>query len=574
MNETATAEKSASKSSEAGAEAAKLAPRVFYPAAAIIIGVVIVALVSPEATSKLVSTAGSSVIDTLGWYYVLITFGFIVFCGWLAISRFGEIKLGRDDEKPEFSTVSWFAMLFSAGMGIGLMFWGVAEPLNHYASPPPGVEGSNADVASAAMGRTFLHWGVHAWAIYVVVGLAVAYAVHRRGLPVSIRWALQPLLGDRVKGWLGDVIDVVAIVGTMFGVATSLGFGVSQVGAGTTFLGLTDENSAGLQVGLIIAITLIATASVVSGLGAGMKWLSNINLGLAGIMLISVLILGPTLFLFRDFVEATGYYIQNFIGMSFDTLPYQGEPGESWLGGWTTYYWGWWMSWSPFVGIFIARISRGRTVREFIVGVLLVPTLLTMAWFVTLGGTALYREVQGEGGLIVDGVVSTDTALFQMLEGLPGGPILAGMALLMIVVFFVTSSDSGSFVVDMIAHGGSPNPPTWSRVFWALLEGAIAAALIWSGAQGGATGGLAAMQTLAILAAAPFSIVMILAAISTVKALRAEHKEKLRLEHAVLLRELANETAETLTTGDSGEEFAAAVSGYGDASNSESNDSK
>lgn len=565
MNESTTAEKPAAKHDKDKKGTAKLAPRVFIPSAVIVLAVVIVALVSPDTTSSLVSTAGSTVIDTLGWYYVILTFGFIVFCGWLALSRFGEITLGKDDEKPEFSTFSWFAMLFSAGMGIGLMFWGVAEPLNHYASPPPGVEGSEAEVASAAMGRTFLHWGVHAWAIYVVVGLAVAYAVHRRGLPVSIRWALQPLLGDRVKGWLGDVIDVVAIVGTLFGVATSLGFGVSQVGAGLTFLGFTDENSAGLQVVLIIGITLIATASVVSGLGAGMKWLSNINLSLAAVLLLAVIILGPTLFLFRDFVEASGYYLQNFISMSFSTLPYQGEPGEAWLGGWTTYYWGWWMSWSPFVGIFIARISRGRTVREFIVGVLLVPTLLTMTWFVALGGSALYSEVSGDGGFIVDGAVSTDTALFQLLESLPGGPILSGMALLMIVVFFVTSSDSGSFVVDMIAHGGDPNPPTWSRVFFAVLEGSIAGALIWSGAQSGETGGLAAMQTLAILVAAPFSIIMVLAAISTAKALRAEHKEKLRLEHAVLLREIANETAESLTTGQYSEEFASAVASNGDS---------
>ncbi|MGB5953342.1 MAG: BCCT family transporter [Ornithinimicrobium sp.] len=527
-----------------------LAPRVFYPAGGIVLLVVILAIALPEQMSSWLTTASQTVVGTVGWYYVLITFGFVVFCGWLAFSRFGEIKLGKDDDDPEFGILSWFAMLFSAGMGIGLMFWGVAEPLNHFDNPPPGTEGSAGELATAAMGRTFLHWGVHAWAIYVVVGLAVAYAVHRRGLPVSVRWALEPIFGDRVKGTLGDVIDVIAIVGTLFGVATSLGFGVSQVGAGIEFLGW-GTNSSWLQVFLILGITVLATASVASGLGTGIKWLSNINLGLAGGLLIFVIVAGPTLFLLRESVAATGYYLQNFLSMSFETLPYQGSEGEEWLGGWTTYYWGWWMSWSPFVGIFIARISRGRTVREFIGGVLLVPTLLTMLWFVALGGTALFTEVMGEGGLIdPENGVSTDTALFQMLELLPGGAFLAGLALLMIVIFFVTSSDSGSFVVDMIATGGSPNPPMWSRVFWAILEGAIAAALIIAGTAGGnPQGGLEALQTMAILVAAPFTVVMSLACFAVVKSLRAEHIEKLRLEREVLRREIALEAAEAMSKG-------------------------
>ncbi|MGC1209143.1 MAG: BCCT family transporter, partial [Ornithinimicrobium sp.] len=272
-----------------------LAPRVFYPAAAVILTVVGLSIAMPARMSEWITTANDTVVGGLGWYYVLITFGFVIFCGWLAFSRFGEITLGKDGEAPEFGMVSWFAMLFSAGMGIGLMFWGVAEPLNHFDSPPPGTQGDAGELATAAMGRTFLHWGVHAWAIYVVVGLAVAYAVHRRGLPVSVRWALEPLLGDRVKGWLGDVIDVIAIVGTLFGVATSLGFGVSQVGAGLQFMGF-GENTPWLQVGLIAGITVVATASVASGLGSGIKWLSNINLGLAAFLLVFIVIVGPTLF--------------------------------------------------------------------------------------------------------------------------------------------------------------------------------------------------------------------------------------------------------------------------------------
>ena len=524
-----------------------LAPRVFYPAAAIVVGFVLAAVVFPASMNSALQAANEYIVNTVGWYYVLLSFLFVVFSIWLAISRYGDIKLGKDDDAPDFSYGSWFAMLFSAGMGIGLMFWGVAEPLNHFAGPPPGTaEGSSqADMAITAMSRTFLHWGLHAWAIYIIVGLGVAYAVHRRKLPVSIRFALRPLLGDRADGWIGDVIDVVAIVGTLFGVATSLGFGVAQVSAGLEFVGLVEDSSAWLQVLLIAGITVVATASVVSGVDKGIKWLSNINLSLAGLLLIFVLVAGPTLFLLNDVVQSIGYYLQNFFSMSFSTFAYQ-EEGPAWLGSWTTYYWGWWISWSPFVGIFIARISKGRTVREFITGVLLVPTLLTMAWFVIMGGTALHRQIFGDGSLVgEDGSVSTNEALFQMLDGLPGGPFLAGLAIVMIVIFFVTSSDSGSFVVDMIANGGNPNPPVWSRVMWAVLEGAIAAVLIVAGAIAGVEGGgLASLQTMAIITAAPFTLVMIGICISLVKAFVAEDREKERIERKVMARELAIEASE------------------------------
>ncbi|MGO0576225.1 BCCT family transporter [Ornithinimicrobium panacihumi] len=531
-----------------GGKRTGLVARVFWPSAALILAFVLAAAIFPEGMNKALGDLNKVVVESIGWYYVLLTFFFVAFCLWLAVSEYGKVKLGRDDEEPEFGYLSWFAMLFSAGMGIGLMFWGVAEPLFHYAQPAPGSlpdGATSADAANAAMGRVFLHWGLHAWAIYIVVGLGVAYAVHRKKLPVSIRWALKPLLGDRVEGWIGDLIDIVAIVGTLFGVATSLGFGVSQVAAGLDFMGLADGGNHWVQVALIIGITVIATASVVSGIGKGIKWLSNINLTLAGLLMLFVLIAGPTLFLFNDFVQSIGYYLQNFFRMSFTTMPYQAE-GPAWLGGWTTYYWGWWISWSPFVGVFIARISRGRTVREFITGVLLVPTLLTTAWFVIMGGTALYREVFGEGGLVgEDGSVSTNEALFQMLDGLPGGPFLAGLAIVMIVIFFVTSSDSGSYVVDMIANGGDPNPPLWSRVMWSVLEGAIAAVLIVAGAAAGVEGGgLSSLQTMAILTAAPFTIVMIGICISLVKAFAAEMKEARRIERALAARELALEASE------------------------------
>lgn len=369
-------------------------------------------------------------------------------------------------------------MLFAAGMGIGLVFWGVAEPLSHYASPRPGVSGTDADVAGLALAQTYLHWGIHAWAIYVVVGLALAYAIHRRDRPVSIRWALEPLLGDRVRGRLGDVIDIAAIVGTIFGVATSLGLGVLQIGAGLEHIG-TADSTVTLQVILIIGITALAVVSVATGLDKGIKWLSTVNIMMAAGILLYVLFTGPTLFLLREFVQSIGVYLANVLPMTFDVSAFAGAEGEAWQADWTTFYWGWWISWAPFVGVFIARISKGRTVREFVAGVLLVPTAVTFLWFAVLGGSALYRQLFGAGDLIgPDGVVDQEFALFSLPEGLPGGAIVSVVAMVLIVLFFVTSSDSGSLVIDMLGSGGDPDPPAWSRVFWASLEGAVAIALL------------------------------------------------------------------------------------------------
>lgn len=524
-----------------------MATRVFIPAAAVILAVVVITLLFPQQFSDFITEGNQVVVDSIGWYYVLIVTGFVFFALWLAFSRLGDVTLGKDGEKPQYGLGSWFAMLFAAGMGIGLVFYGAAEPLIHFAGPPPGVGGSDEAVAQAAMNRTFLHWGVHAWAIYVVVGLSVAYAVHRRGRPVSIRWALEPLIGKRLaRSWLGDLIDIAAIVGTVFGVATSLGLGVSQIASGLEFLGWVTVSET-LLVVLIAAITAAATISVVTGLDKGIKFLSNTNMVLAVVLVVAILVLGPTLFLAREFVQNLGSYLQNFLGLSFTTLPFYGEDGTSWLGGWTTYYWGWWISWSPFVGIFIARISRGRTVREFVIGVLLVPTLVTFLWFSVLGGSALYRQMFGGGGLVDgEGEVDQTSALFQLLDGFPAGTLLAGLAVVLVTIFFITSSDSASFVVDMISHGGDPNPPVWSRVFWAVLEGAIAAVVL---GMVGAELGLTALQIMAILVAVPFSVVMILMAIALAMGLRREHRRTLALERQVLQRELLNELQEATTNG-------------------------
>lgn len=540
------------------------APRVFVPAAGLLVLFVSLTAVFPEKTGEWIGKANETVVADLGWWYIAIVTGFVFFSVWVAASHLGNTVLGRDDEEPEFGLGSWFSMLFAAGMGIGLVFWGVAEPLNHYASPPPGgAAATDAQAARTAMDTTFLHWGLHAWAIYVVVGLAIAYSVHRKGNPISIRWALQPLLGDRVKGFWGDVIDVIAILGTLFGVATSLGLGVSQIGAGLAYLDVIDEPTTWLLVTLIIVITAIALTSVVTGVDKGIKWLSNINMVAAVVLVAVVLVLGPTVFILSDFVTQIGSYLQNFLSMSFNARPFQ-EDGQSWLGGWTTFYWGWWMSWAPFVGVFIARISRGRTVREFIVGVLLVPTLVTFLWFSVMGGTALYEELFGDGGLVgADGGVSTNTALFQMLDLLPGATVLSVLAIALIVVFFVTSSDSGSFVVDMLASGGDQNPPVWSRAFWALMEGAVAAVLLVVGTHAQQSNPdidpLGALQTMAILLALPFSIVMVLMAIATAKALLAEERQRRRRQR----RWLAEEVARELESSDAGVtgEVASGVSG-------------
>lgn len=517
-------------------------PRVFAPAAVIIIGFVALAALAPTWLSSVLKQANTTVVNGIGWYYVLIVTGFVAFCIAIGFSRLGDIRLSRtDDEQPEYGLWAWFSMLFAAGMGIGLVFWGVAEPLNHFAAPPPGTpQGSPAVIAQNAMTTTFLHWGLHAWAIYVVVGLSVAYAVHRKGRPVSIRWALEPLLGDRAKGWIGDVIDVAAIVGTLFGVATSLGFGVTQLAAGLSYLGVVDT-SIWLLLGLIVVITICAVGSVVSGLDKGIKWLSTGNLVLAGVLMLALLLLAPSpVFILREFVQNVGAYIQDFIGLSFRTLPYQGSEGETWLGSWTTYYWGWWISWSPFVGIFIARISRGRTVRQFVAGVMLVPTMLTCLWFSILGGLGLYRQVFGEKDLVdAQGGVDTDASLFHVIDNLPASALIAGLFLILIVVFFVTSSDSGSFVVCMLAHGGSPTPPVWSRMFWGVLEGAIAAVVLYAGYSTGAIeDGLQALQILAILVAAPFSLVMIAMCISTTRALHGEYVDTERRRRIDEHREL------------------------------------
>ncbi|MDC4232385.1 BCCT family transporter [Actinomyces sp. B33] len=519
---------------------------VVVPAVLIALALIAPVLIWPSSTQEIVSAVSSTVVNDIGWYYTLIVVGFVAFSVVIAASRYGDIVLGSDDDEPEYSRTSWFAMLFAAGMGIGLVFWGVAEPLSHYVDPVPGTAaGSESALAQSAMNTTFLHWGLSAWAIYVVVGVSIAYMSHRRGRPVSIRWILEPLLGERVKGRIGDVIDIAALVGTLFGVATSLGFGASQFTAGLEFQGVLAQTPTVLLL-VVLVISALAALSVASGLDVGIKILSNGNLVLAAVLMVAVLVLGEPLFVMREFVQSLGQYIQNFIPMSFRTLPYQGVDGEAWLGAWTTYYWGWWMSWSPFVGVFIARISKGRTVREFVVGVLGVPTLVTFLWFTVMGGTALFQQIYGGADLTADDQWTT-TALFAMVDRLPGGAVLAGLFMLLLVVFFVTSSDSASFVLGMLSSGGAQTPPLGIRLFWAAFQGVIAAVLLWAGAGAGdLTAGLGALQVLSVLTALPFSIVMVGACVAMTMAFSDELDRRRRAERRLLRERITSLVEETV----------------------------
>ncbi|MFA9477490.1 BCCT family transporter [Phycisphaerales bacterium AB-hyl4] len=467
-----------------------------------------------------------AITDWLGWLYIVSVGFFLLFVLYLWVSPFGRIKLGRDDDEPEFTNLTWFAMLFSAGMGIGLLFWSVAEPIAHFTAPPGGMEGESETAARHAMTLTFFHWGLHAWAIYIVVGLALSYFAFRHGLPLTIRSTLYPLLGKHIHGPIGYAVEILAIFGTIFGVATSLGLGVQQIGGGLAYLGVA-ENTPGLQVVLIAIITAIATISVVSGLKVGIRRLSEANLVLGLLLLLFVLIAGPTIFLLSMLIQSIGHYVSSLATLTFRTeavlsiMPGQ-EDEPTWGQWWTMFYWAWWISWAPFVGMFIARISRGRTIRQFITGVLLVPTILTFIWLVVFGGSAIYMEMtQPDGaGIITASGEGPELALFALLGNLPWDTVTAIVAMIVIATYFVTSSDSASLVVDILATDGNPNPPMAGRIFWAVTEGAVAAVLLL-------TGGLIALQTGAIATAIPFTLIMLLICWSLVKGLRAERKASL-----------------------------------------------
>ena len=490
-------------------------PEVFLVSAGLVLLFVLVTLIFREPAEAAFGSIQTFIAEAMGWFLILAVSLFLGVSVLLACGKFGKIRLGGQSAKPEFSTFSWVAMLLSAGMGTGLMFWSVAEPIYHFQDPPAligSIEPLSQEAAQQAMGITYFHWGLHAWGIYALVGLSLAFFAYNRGLPLTVRSAFYPILGDRIYGWPGNAIDILAVASTLFGLATSLGFGVQQVNAGLNFLfGL--PVSTAVQVGLIFIITGLATASVVSGLDAGVRRLSELNMILAAVFMSFVLIVGPTLFILGSFVETLGYYAASLPTMSFWTETFE---GTAWQNSWTVFYWGWWISWAPFVGIFIARISKGRTVREFVLGVLLVPSLLTFFWMSVFGGTALSMELGALQGTI-SGAVSEDvaTALFVMLQQLPLTGITSLVGIVLAVVFFVTSSDSGSLVVDSIASGGKLESPVTQRVFWAATEGIIAAVLLLGG-------GLQALQTAAVASGLPFAIILLVMCYSLYRGLNQE----------------------------------------------------
>lgn len=489
----------------------KMNPRVFWGASLIVGLLLALAVVAPGESDRLFQAAQGWVIDTFGWFYIAAVAGFLLLILFLALGPTGALKLGPDDSEPDFPYVSWLAMLFAAGMGIGLMYFAVAEPIQHYASPPE-AQPRTFEAAREAMVITFTHWGVHAWAVYALVGLSLAYFAHRKGLPLTLRSGLSPLLGRRINGPIGDAVDVFAICGTLFGIATSLGLGVSQINSGLNDLtGL--PNTPWVQVGLIALVMAGATASVLTGLDKGVRRLSELNLVLAVLLMLFVLVVGPTGFLLKALVQNFGLYLDHFFVRTFNLYAY--EP-RGWMANWTLFYWAWWIAWSPFVGMFIARISRGRTVREFVIGVLLVPTGFTFLWMTIFGNTAVNLDMGVAAGAIADAVTADlSTAIFRFFEELPGAAVTSTLAVLLVAVFFVTSADSGSLVIDTIASGGADDTPRWQRVYWCSLEGLAAALLLLAG-------GLGALQAATLVAALPFAVIMILLAAGLVRQMNAD----------------------------------------------------
>ncbi|MFZ3143892.1 BCCT family transporter [Psychrobacter glacincola] len=486
---------------------------VFVPAAVIMLLLVIGTAINPESAGELFSTVLNFTTETFGWFYMLAVAIFLMFIIVLAFSSYGSIKLGPDHAVAEYNFLEWFAMLFSAGYGIALLFYGVAEPVIHFASPPLSTP-QTIEAAKEAMQIAYFHWGFHIWAIYGVVGLSLAYFSFRHGLPLSMRSTLYPLIGDKIYGPIGHTVDVFAIVGTMFGIATSLGISVSQINAGLNYLlPNTVPVSMTVQVIIIALVTLAALVSVLAGMDKGVKRLSILNMLLATGLMLFVFIVGPTIFILNAFMENTGSYLGNIVERTFSLQAYQ---SSDWIGSWTLFIFAWTIAWAPFVGLFIAKISRGRTIREFVLGVMLVPTFFTFFWFAVFGDTALHMiMVDGYDGLITEVQNNQAIALFKLLENLPFTQIVSSLTVLLIITFFVTSSDSGSLVIDSLAAGGRSDTPWWQRTFWVVTEGAVAAALL-------VAGGLTALQTAAIVSALPFAVIILISIFGMWRALRIE----------------------------------------------------
>jgi glycine betaine transporter len=505
--------------------------KVFAVAAALAVGFVVWGAISPDKMGDLTDKAMSWVTASFGWLFVLTSGAFVLFSAYLALSRYGNIKLGADDAVPEFSKFSWVSMMFATGMGIGLMFYGVAEPLYHLNGPPMGMaEPGTPEAAQLAMEYTFFHWGFHPWAMYAVIGLSIGYFAYRKRHGNLVSGAFRPLLGKLVDRTPGKAIDVVAIFATLFGSATSLGLGALQITGGIDRVFGSGRDSKWLAVGVIAFLTACFVISAVSGIERGVKWLSNANAVAAALLALFLFVVGPTVFILGTFTESLGGYLTHLPAMSFRDGVFDNDVSGPWLSAWTIFYWAWWISWTPFVGMFIARISKGRTIREFVVYVILVPSLVSFIWFSILGGAAFDLQLnQGKDmAAVVD--AGMEGALFETLGSYPLGTVTSALAVFLIAIFFVTGADSASIVMGMLSQNGCEEPRRGLTVFWGVTTGAVAAVLLWSG-------GLKALQTLVILVAGPFMLVLIAMCISTLKSLREEPYESTlppRVRRAVL----------------------------------------
>ncbi|HWJ68292.1 MAG TPA: BCCT family transporter [Nocardioides sp.] len=491
-----------------------LDPLVFGVAAAVSIAFVAWGLVDTTSLGTASGQALDWVMTNTGWLFVLTSSAFVVFVVWLAMSKYGAIPLGRDDEEPEFRTSSWIAMMFSAGMGIGLMFYGVSEPLSHFVDAPPGTADAPDAAAQTAMATTMFHWTLHPWAIYAVVGLAIAYGVYRKGRVQLISAAFAPLLGDRASGGAGRVIDMFAIFATLFGSATSLGLGALQISSGLEIVGGIGSLGNGVLVGIIAVLTVAFVLSAVSGVAKGIQWLSNINMVLALALALFVFVVGPTVFILNLVPTSLGSYVQDLAMMAARTGA-EGAETQEWLGSWTVFYWAWWLSWTPFVGMFIARISRGRTIRQFVTGVLLVPSVVSVIWFCILGGTAIDLQRNDTDVANADGL---EAQLFGTLDALPLATLASIVVMVLVAIFFVSGADAASIVMGSLSERGTTEPRRAVVIFWGVATGAVAAVMLLAGGEDALTG----LQTITIVAALPFVVIMIGLAAALVKDLRED----------------------------------------------------
>ena len=492
--------------------------------AGLILAIVLWGVLAPASLGTVFDTALATITRNFGWFYLWVVLGLVVMALILAFSRYGDLKLGGEDDEPEFSIGAWFAMLFAAGMGIGLVFWGVAEPVSHYGAPPPGIAPHTPEAANAAMRYSFFHWGLHPWAVYSIVALAIAFFQFRKGGSALVSTAVQALPWRWVRP-LGPVVNVLAVIATAFGVAASLGMGALQINSGLArVLGLPVSGTA--QVGIIVVTTALFLVSAVTGVDRGIKWLSSFNLVMAALLALAVFLLGPTVAIIDTFTTTLGAYASEFVRMSLRMTPFR---DSGWVGGWTVFYWAWWVSWSPFVGLFIARVSRGRTIREFILGTVLAPTLAAFVWFSVFGGTALNMEILH--GLPIADAVKADvsTALFSVFDALPLGGLMTGVATVLVLVFFVTSGDSATLVLGMMSTGGNENPPPRVKVIWGVLVAGIAISLLLAG-------GVKAVQTATIVFALPFTAVILLMAVALWRGVRDDWNEEQRRDRALRRR--------------------------------------